>query len=215
MKIERIKEILEAINSVNVAVYGDFCLDVYWMLDPRGSEVSVETGLKGLVVGKQKYSLGGASNVVANFAALKPLAIQAIGVIGDDIFGRELVRQLQALRVDTTKLLIQKENFDRVTYCKQYLEDNEQPRIDFGIFNRRTMTTGKTLLEALHEVMSQTDVLVINQQVPGSINNELFIEGVNALIDKFPEKIVLPIHDIMASIFKMFIGKRMILKRLI
>ena len=45
MNEQRLREILEQIKNVEVAVYGDFCLDAYWMLDPQGSEVSVETGL--------------------------------------------------------------------------------------------------------------------------------------------------------------------------
>ncbi|GAF91035.1 unnamed protein product, partial [marine sediment metagenome] len=88
MKKERINEILTHIKNVKIAVYGDFCLDAYWLLDPHGSEVSVETGLQARAVGKHYYSLGGASNVVANLAALEPAAIQVIGAIGDDIFGR-------------------------------------------------------------------------------------------------------------------------------
>ena len=72
MNQQRIREILAKIENVTVAVYGDFCLDAYWMLDPRGSEVSEETGLHARAVARHYYSLGGASNVVANLAALKP-----------------------------------------------------------------------------------------------------------------------------------------------
>ena len=74
--IKETEEILEKIKEVKILLYGDFCLDAYWVLDPRGSEVSVETGLKALAAGNQKYSLGGASNVAANIAALKPKEIK-------------------------------------------------------------------------------------------------------------------------------------------
>ncbi len=103
----RIREIAARIRDVEVAVYGDFCIDAYWVLDPRGSEVSVETGLQAQAVGRHYYSLGGASNVVANLAAFEPKAIRVIGAIGDDIFGRELVRQFEGLGVDTTGVFIQ------------------------------------------------------------------------------------------------------------
>ena len=123
MKTERIKEILKKIERVKVAIYGDFCIDAYWMLDPRGSEKSAETGLQAKAVAKHYYSLGGASNAVANLAALKPASIHVVGVIGDDIFGREMLRQFHGLGVDTTHLVIQKENFGTVTFGKPYLED--------------------------------------------------------------------------------------------
>jgi rfaE bifunctional protein kinase chain/domain len=191
MKQERIKEILAKIKKVKIAVYGDFCIDAYWLLDARGSEVSLETGLQARAVGKHYYSLGGASNVVANLAALEPAAIQVIGVVGDDIFGRELRRQFHELNVDTKYLVIQKENFDTVTFGKPYLEDKEQPRIDFGFFNKRSEQTDRELLEGITEALQKADALIVNQQVPGSITNESFIDRANALFEKYKDKIVL------------------------
>lgn len=191
MKAERIKEILSRIKNVKIAVYGDFCIDAYWILDPHGSEVSVETGLQGQAVSKHYYSLGGASNVVANLAALEPASIQVIGVIGDDIFGREMTRQFHQLGVDTTYLIIQKENFDTVTFGKRYLQGNEKPRIDFGFFNKRNEATDNALLEGIHNALQTVDVLIFNQQVPGSITNESFIDEVNALFERFSDRIVL------------------------
>jgi len=191
MKEQRIKEILDQIKKVNIAVYGDFCLDAYWIFDPAGSERSVETGQQGRAISKHYYSLGGASNVVANLAALEPKSIQVIGVIGDDIFGRELTRQLHQLNVDTTYLVVQKKNFDTVTFGKPYLEGNEQPRMDFGFFNRRTEATDKALLDGIRHGLQAADALIVNQQVPGSINNESFIEHANSLFEEFSDKIVL------------------------
>jgi len=191
MKEERISEILTRIKNVKIAVYGDFCIDAYWLLDAQGSEVSVETGLQARAVGKHYYSLGGASNVVANLAALEPASIQVIGVVGDDIFGRELARQFHELNVDTTYLVVQKENFDTVTFGKPYLEDKEQPRIDFGFFNKRTEATDLALLKGIEFALQQADALIVNQQVPASITNESFIDRANALFEKFTDKIVL------------------------
>ncbi|MHC4328894.1 MAG: PfkB family carbohydrate kinase [Planctomycetota bacterium] len=191
MKEERIREISARIRNVKVAVYGDFCLDAYWVLDPRGSEVSLETGLQAQAVGKHYYSLGGASNVVANLAALEPAAIQVIGVIGDDIFGRELTRQFQELGVDTTCLVVQEESFDTVAFGKPYLEGNEQPRMDFGFFNNRTEATDRALLDGIRNALQTADALIANQQVPGSITNESFIDGANALFDEFSDKVAL------------------------
>jgi bifunctional ADP-heptose synthase (sugar kinase/adenylyltransferase)/phosphoglycolate phosphatase-like HAD superfamily hydrolase len=191
MKEQRIREILARIRNVRIAVYGDFCLDAYWILDPAGSERSVETGQQGRAVSKHYYSLGGASNVVANLSALEPKSIHVIGVIGDDIFGRELTRQLLELGVDTSYLVVQKENFDTVTFGKPYLEGNEQPRIDFGFFNRRTDVTDKALLDGIANALRAADALIVNQQVPGSITNESFIEQANTLFEKFSDNIVL------------------------
>ena len=192
MKQERIKEILERIKSVKIAVYGDFCLDAYWLLDPRGSEISVETGLQGWAVGKHYYSLGGASNIVANLAALEPAAIQVIGVIGDDIFGRELKRRLcRYAGIDATCLVVQEQDFDTVTFAKPHLEASEQPRIDFGFFNKRTGETDRLLLDGIRSALQTADAVIVNQQVPGSISNESFIDRANDLFKEFSDKVVL------------------------
>ncbi len=191
MKPEQVKEIIRKIKQVKIAVYGDFCLDAYWMLNPKGGEISVETGLQSQGVVKHYYKLGGASNVVANLTALEPAAIKTIGVIGDEIFGRELIRQLKALDVDTIAMVVQKENFNTVTFAKRYLEDNEQPRIDFGFFNKRTKQTDDAIIKGLRDALQTCDAVIFNQQVPGSINNEEFIQQTNQLFDEFTDKIVL------------------------
>jgi rfaE bifunctional protein kinase chain/domain len=191
MDQHRIKEILAQIEQTRVAVYGDFCIDAYWILDPRGSEVSEETGLQARAVRRHYYSLGGASNVVANLAALKPRSIQVIGVIGDDIFGRELRRQFDALGVDTTHLVIQNESYDTVAFGKPYIDEVEEPRIDFGFFNRRSEATDAALLDGIRQALRTADALIVNQQVPGSITNEAFIEQANRLFGESAGKPIL------------------------
>jgi len=191
MNQQRIKEILGKIEQTHVAVYGDFCIDAYWMLDPKGSEVSEETGLQARAVRRHYYSLGGASNVVANLAALKPRSIQVVGVIGDDIFGRELLRQFERLGVDTSRLVVQRENYDTVAFGKPYLDEREEPRVDFGFFNKRSTATDAALLEGIRDALRTADAMIVNQQVPGSITNESFIEGANALFAACPNKPIL------------------------
>ena len=104
MDQSRIQHIIETISSVKIAVYGDFCLDSYWIMDERGSEVSIETGLQAQAVTRHYYTPGGAANVVANLSALKPAGIRVIGTIGDDMQGRELRSQLENLGAETTAL---------------------------------------------------------------------------------------------------------------
>jgi rfaE bifunctional protein kinase chain/domain len=191
MKFNQVQNVLENIKKVKVAVYGDFCLDAYWMLNARGGEISVETTLQAQAINRHYYTLGGASNIVANLSALQPAEIYTIGVIGNDIFGRELLNQLHHLHVDTRSIIVQEENFDTVTFAKRYLEGLEQTRIDFGFFNQRSISTDQTLLASLKNALKNYDVLIFNQQVPGSINNDLFIDKVNELFSSFPDKIVL------------------------
>ncbi len=191
MDQQRVKEILNKIKSSKIAVYGDFCLDAYWNMDSRGSEVSVETGLKAEAIGTHYYSPGGASNIVANLSALNPAKIKAIAVIGDDIYGRELTSQMKALNADTSSLVIQKENFNTYTYLKKYKGDVEEPRHDFGVYNHRTKETDDKILQNIREALTEYDVLIFNQQVAGSLNNKSFIDGANEIFKDFDDKIII------------------------
>ncbi|TDE11655.1 PfkB family carbohydrate kinase [Dyadobacter psychrotolerans] len=191
MEPSHIENILQKISSVRIAVYGDFCLDCYWIMDKSLSEVSIETGLNTEVVSRQYYSPGGAGNVVANLAALKPAEIKVIGVAGDDMFGRELTSQLQKLGADTTALFYQQTNFDTYTYLKRHVDGQEEPRIDFGPSNRRSEETDDLILEAVETALSEYDALIFNQQVTGSISNESFIVKANLLFEKYPDKIIM------------------------
>ncbi|SEJ62552.1 rfaE bifunctional protein, domain I [Dyadobacter koreensis] len=187
----QIENILRKISAVKIAVYGDFCLDSYWIMDKRGSEISIETGLKAEAVSKHYYSPGGAGNVVANLAALKPGKIKVIGVVGDDIHGRELTLQLQNLGADTTSLFIQDKNFDTYSYLKRHVDGKEQPRIDFGLFNERNLETDQKILQSIEETLEEYDALIFNQQVLGSINNESFIKKANIIFERYDKKIVM------------------------
>ncbi len=190
MNCEQITGILERIRNVKIAVYGDFCLDAYWILDPRGGEISAETGLQTQAVSKQYYKLGGASNVVANLAALKPAAIQVIGVIGNDIFGRELNRKFMELGVNTETLVVQENDYETIVFGKRYLNEREKPRIDFGFFNKRSQETDSQIIRFIRTVLQNCDAMIFNQQVPGSIR-ENFIQQANELFKEFTNKIIL------------------------
>lgn len=191
MDQERVKEILQEIRKARVAVYGDFCLDAYWIMDPRGSEVSIETGLQAEAVSKHYYTPGGAANIVANLSALNPAQIKAIAVVGDDIYGRELTSQLKSLNADTSSFVIQKENFNTYTYLKKYRGDVEDPRNDFGVYNQRTVETDELILQNIREALQEYDVLIFNQQVPGSLNNDSFIDDANEIFREFDDKIII------------------------
>jgi phosphoglycolate phosphatase-like HAD superfamily hydrolase len=63
--------------------------------------------------------------------------------------------------------------------------------MDFGFLNKRSVATDEALLEGIRGALEKADVLIANQQVPGSIANASFIEKANALFAEYPDKIVL------------------------
>jgi len=145
-----LEDALASLKHVQIAVFGDFCLDAYWDLDKEESELSVETGLQVRRVRTQRYSLGGAGNVVANLADLGVKKVKAIGVVGADAFGGELLRLLEAKGVDTGNGR-QSIQIGRPWSMPNLTQGSRRKSIDFGAFNSLSGKTADSLIEALEQ----------------------------------------------------------------
>jgi rfaE bifunctional protein kinase chain/domain len=191
MEKQRLIDILHKIKNVKIGVIGDFCVDAYWLLDDGNPEYSLETNKKTFAVIKQKYSLGGAGNVIWNLADLGIEKAYAFGVIGDDLFGREMINLLNKLNVDTNGMITQAKDWDTPVYSKPYLGFDEQERIDFGRYNKISTDTEKKLLEIFESEINKLDAVIINQQLKQGIYSESIIKSLNDIIMQKPEKIFL------------------------
>ena len=133
---DRLEALLAAVGPVRATVFGDFCLDAYWRMDPGQVEVSLETGLPVRRVRAQRYALGGAGNVGANLRALGVRRVRAVGLVGDDLFGRHLLELLAAAGVDCAGVARPRAGWQTPVYAKPLVRGAEGPRMDFGGFNR-------------------------------------------------------------------------------
>jgi len=178
---------LDQLNLATIAVLGDFCLDAYWPIDRSASEISLETGLPTEPVRSQRYSPGGAGNVVINLLALGVRHVFPIGVLGDDPFGRELIRLLERPEINAKGLLVQAENWATHSYVKPHVEGRELNRLDHGNFNRLSSKTEELLFSRLNEILSEVSVVLINHQVIGSLHDApSFRERLNRVIKENP-----------------------------
>ena len=168
-----ISHAMQQMRGARIGILGDFCVDAYWAIDSRVQECSIETGKPVQHVSEQRYSPGGAGNVVVNLYALGVRQIEVFGVIGDDVFGRELVRLLNAHGATTRGLLVQSEQWHTPVYGKPLLDGVEQNRLDFGIFNELSTRTWEFLQGCLCEARTRVDFLIVNQQLPHGWCDEL------------------------------------------
>lgn len=178
---------LEPLSRFRVAVLGDFCLDAYWHLDPGEQEISVETGLPVRRVRSQRYSLGGAGNVVANLVDLGVGNVQAIGVVGPDFFGEELLRLLRKRGVDVDSSIIIDNSWQTMVYAKPMRGAYEESRLDFGGFNLVSAQTANALIAALEKAAPQCSAIVVNQQVTAGVCNSSLIQRINNVIASNPK----------------------------
>lgn len=187
----RLLEILNLLREARIGVIGDFCLDAYWQLDASPAELSLETGKPTHAVVQQRYSLGGAGNVVNNIHSLGVGQVQTYGIIADDLFGREMRREFEALQVKTSGLVIQNTDLQTPVYAKPYLGQEEQSRIDFGRFNSFSQESERQLISGLTEGIKTLDALVVNQQLPNGLFTSNVISILNSLAREHAEKVFL------------------------
>ena len=108
---QRLHQILEQAPGLCIAVLGDYFLDRYLVTDPALSERSIETGLEARQVVEIRSSPGAAGTVTNNLCALGVGCVEAVGVIGENGEGTELVRGLVSTGVSTEYLLRTRDRF--------------------------------------------------------------------------------------------------------
>jgi rfaE bifunctional protein kinase chain/domain len=187
----RLREILASITTVSVGVIGDFCLDAYWELDLSNPEASIETGKPTRAVAHQRYGLGGAGNIASNAATLGAGSVHAFGVIGNDLFGREMMRLLERGSIITDGILTQQQGFDTPVYAKPLLGAEEQERIDFGRFNSVSDETTNELAGRVRRALTRMDALIVNQQLLHGVCSPRMFLMLNDFAAEVPEKILI------------------------
>jgi len=168
MDRERLAAILAAFERTRVLVVGDYFLDKYLDIDRTLAEVSLETGLEAHQVVNVRSSPGAAGTVVSNLRALK-VDVVALGVIGDDGEGYELMRGLTDRGVDVAPVLQTRGRFTP-TYTKPMMRDpdgrvHELSRLD--IKNRSPMPEDleTVMIERLRRIAPEVSGVIIADQV--------------------------------------------------
>jgi rfaE bifunctional protein kinase chain/domain len=177
---------LHKILKARITVFGDFCLDVYWLLDMDEVELSVETGLPVRRVREQHYSLGGAGNAVANLVDLGVGEVRAVGVVGKDLFGVALMDLLRGRGVNLDGFEVAND-WQTMVYAKPCRGETEESRIDFGAFNLAEPELQNRLIANLTAAAKLSDVVVLNQQVPGGLSNPKMIERISVIMGQNPQ----------------------------
>jgi len=158
-------------------------------MDPAKSTVSLETGLPTRPIREQRYELGGGGNIAANLTTLGG-RVFAFGVTGDDPWGRELARQLDALGVSPAGLLVQPERWATPVFVKPHEEGREQARFDTADFNELSPETGRLLLARVEAALPDLDLAIINEQILDRLHAEWFRKGLCAMADRWQGKFI-------------------------
>jgi rfaE bifunctional protein kinase chain/domain len=161
-----IPEILAQFPKLSVLVVGDICLDRWCTYDPATAEPSRETNIPRIGVVQVEVTPGAGGTISNNLAALGAGRVAALGVVGEDGFGFELGRALQARGVESG-LLVKTSTMQTFTYTKVINSTNgveDMPRLDF--INTRPMPeeVEREVLARLRANFAAFDVILAGDQ---------------------------------------------------
>lgn len=181
----------EKIKKLKIAVIGDFALDFYYHVNKNTNEISVETGKEVYHGEKILTHLGGAGNIVKNLVTLGVSKVYPVGIIGDDIFGREIQHLFKQSNVITDFIISQNINWHTITYTKPYWKKKEENRIDFGVNNKYDIQLIDRVIDDLKKILPDIDAVIVNQQYINPLIHENNIKRINDLISEFPDVLFL------------------------
>lgn len=180
MNSKRLDALLAQISQLHMAVIGDFALDFYFDVNPASAEISVETGKEVHICQNPKAYLGGAGNVAKNLANLG-VQVDAFGIKGNDLFGREMSHQAEKWHISTAHLLTLDE-LDTPTYTKPMWRKQEQNRLDFGTRSAHVQTYASTLISQLHKQINTYDWVIINEQFRLPLLNKQSLDQLQKIV---------------------------------
>jgi rfaE bifunctional protein kinase chain/domain len=187
-------EILAEFPKLSALVVGDICLDRWCTYDPTCSEASRETGIPRIGVVRTEVTPGAGGTVANNLVALGVGRVAVLGAIGDDGFGTELSRALDACGI-SSQLCVRTTAMQTFTYTKVIngqtgIED--QPRLDFINTVPLAADVERRILDNLQMAVESHDVILIADQAETSQGGVVTL-GVRELLaelaPQYPERI--------------------------
>ena len=196
MERQRLEQILDGFPKLRIAVAGDFFLDKWLEIDRSLDEVSLETNLTAYQVVAKRCFAGAAGTVLSNLAALEVGTLYALGFIGDDGEGFEMLRILNNLGVNT-EYLFRSGEVMTPTYTKPVFRREEGIEETHRLDHKNTRPTPRDLeqkiIDSLWEIAPQVDALIALDQlcsegcggITPRVRQELAMLG-----EKYPELIL-------------------------
>ncbi len=165
----RINRLFSNFNNCRIVIVGDIMLDRYLWGDC--SRISPEAPVPVVEIEKEEHLLGGAANVANNIAALGGAA-ELIGVVGKDIFARDLKEQLKSKSFGYDGIFT---DSSRPTTVKtRIIAQNQQVvRADREKNHEVSSRLNNRMLDYLDSVLSTTSAVIISDYGKGVINERL------------------------------------------
>lgn len=152
-----------------ILVVGDLMVDAYLWGDAE--RISPEAPVQIVSVSSEEQTLGGAGNVISNLAALGA-NVSAVGVIGCGPDGQLVLKQLNALGVDTAGVI---QDQQRPTTRKTRIIANHQHvlRFDREVKTEINRQIINQILHSAEKKIADTDLILVSDYGKGLISKAL------------------------------------------
>lgn len=167
-------DLIENFSSAKILVVGDIILDEYlWGMANR---LSPEAPVPVLQVKRKTYLLGGAANVANNIAAMGAQAILA-GVIGDDLYSKQVLDMLEKNKIDT-KFIIKDKSRPTTVKTRLIAQNNRHlARVDSESLELVSDSISKKIYDNIEKVIDEVDLIILSDYII-SIFSEKIIKDI-------------------------------------
>lgn len=167
MEYAEVLAVLDRYSDARVLVLGDVMLDRY--VYGSVERISPEAPIPVMVVEREVDMPGGAANVVRNAASMGARAI-LVGVVGDDIWGEDLGRQLALLPTVEPRLISNRSH--PTTRKTRFVADRQQLiRADREQRSALSDTVAQRVLSTFRRALPESDIVILSDYAKGVLSD--------------------------------------------
>lgn len=166
MDLSHLEKLMTPAKMPKITVFGDYCLDQYYYIDPLLDEPSIETDLIAYQVTHTKSYAGAAGTITNNLRALGA-DVACVGILGEDGNGHELSVRLRGIGADTS-LMVRTGSRQTCSYIKPMRKSpegwRELNRLDIRNFTETPRDVEDALIANLEKASVESDAVIICDQ---------------------------------------------------
>ena len=170
--MKNLSSIIDEFKNVKILVVGDIMLDRFiWGSVER---ISPEAPVPVVKVTAENFLLGGSANVLNNVVALGGSA-EICGVIGNDLFGNQILKLLNSKKINITGII---NDSKRATVVKTRVIGQKQQivRVDREDLKKISNNIYKKILKFIESNITKYDAVILSDYGKGLINKKFYNE---------------------------------------
>lgn len=171
-------------SNSKILIVGDVMLDKYYF--GKVDRISPEAPVPIVNIQKEESRLGGASNVANNIVSLGGHSLLC-GVIGHDLFGKEIERISRHKNIDTFLL---KTSSPTITKARIIGGKQQIVRVDYEDKSELNADNKKLFRDTISRILPEYDILVISDYGKGLISEDL-CRYLIKLAHKYDKKVII------------------------